>query len=326
MRRSWFLAAALAFPGLAGATDVDLALEVQGGGGNAIVVTPGATVNYQVVAQLTDNLNEGIASILFDLSFDGGPLVPGDEPTAAPMDNFARPKGITNPNGFGGTVVGGKLVQVGGAQNTIKNSFAPYPKGSVITGLGKPSTGPLVVFTGSLTAPIEVGTYTLSIENVDVNVIRQGEIGIPFWKVEKAGLGQITDLTVEVRALFGDVTTLSVSNPGTQTLSLDAGLPNATKSYWVLGSASGTSPGMTFANGTTMPLNFDAYTQFTVWMPNSSILQNSFGVLDGSGRATCLFNLPAGLPASVVGLTVNHAYALLPADYVSNPVAVTLTP
>ena len=60
-------------------------------------------------------------------------------PTTNPIMNFARPAGINNPAGFGGTPSAGRLLQVGGAQNTMNSSFAPYPIGTVITGVGLPA-------------------------------------------------------------------------------------------------------------------------------------------------------------------------------------------
>jgi len=318
-----FLTAALFSSTVAGATDIDLSVE--SGGANSIIVTPGSNVNYQVVALLSDNLNEGLGSVLFDVAFDGGSLSKADEPAALPMINFDRPAGMTNPNGFGGTEIGGKLIQAGGAQNTILSSFAPFPNGTVVTGTGKPSGGSVVVLNGALNAPLEVGTYTLELENIDVNVIRQGEIGNPFWAVDQAGEGTITSLSIEVRALFGDVATLSIATPGTQTLSLDAGLANAGRGYWCLGSASGTSPGI-YAGPATLPLNFDFYLNFLFSAPNPPVLQNNFANLDGSGQATTLFNLPGHVAPSAVGLVIDHAFILFPTDYASNVVSVQLTP
>lgn len=319
-----FLSAALLSHAVAGATDVDLSVE--SGGNNSVVATPGSTVNYQVVGVLSDNLNEGIASVLFDVAFDGGSLSKGAEPAALPMTNFARPAGMTNPVGFGGTELGGKLIQVGGAQNTINNSFASFPNGAVLTGVGKPSGGSVVLFSGSLTAPLEVGDYTLALENIDVNNIVQGDLGIPFWRVEKAGEGTITPLSVEVRALFGDVATLSIANPGTQTLTLDAGAANAGRGYWCLGSVSGTTPGLPIQPGVTLPLNFDFYMNFLIGAPNPAVLQNNFANLDGSGQATVLFNLPGHVAPSAMGLVIDHAFVLFPTDYTSNAVSVQLTP
>ena len=113
------------------------------------------------------------------------------------MTSFDRPLGLTNPAGFGGTVVAGKLVQVGGAQNTIANTFAPYPNGSVVVDVAQIGQA-LTLVAGSLTAPLTPGTYTLSTTAVVANVIRQGETGIPFWRVDRALPGTLTPLTVIV--------------------------------------------------------------------------------------------------------------------------------
>ena len=45
------------------------------------------------------------------------------------------PAGVNNPQGFGGVPGPGGLLQVGGGQNTLNNSFGPYPVGAVTTGV-----------------------------------------------------------------------------------------------------------------------------------------------------------------------------------------------
>jgi hypothetical protein len=123
------------------------------------VGTEGAAVNYRVVGVLSDTLNEGLALFGFDLVFDGGALAQATAP--AGMSSFVKTDGITNPAGFGGTtdVPGhvGELVQVGGGQNTIKNTVdnAPFPIGSVVTLLGHVQ---VILAEGSLTAPTAPGT------------------------------------------------------------------------------------------------------------------------------------------------------------------------
>ena len=48
---------------------------------SAVEVAPGAEVLYTVVGQLTDDVNEGLALVGFDLAFDGGDLTQADSPT-----------------------------------------------------------------------------------------------------------------------------------------------------------------------------------------------------------------------------------------------------
>jgi len=310
-------------PAAAAATDLNLSAESSGQ--NRVTVTPGSTVSYSVVGELSDGGSLGLAMVSFDLSFSGGPLSQGTAPTSSPMSNFVAPVGLNNPAGYGGTVQGGVLRQVGGAQNTIINSLAPLPVGSVITGVAQPGS-PQVLLTGTITAPTQVGTYTLSIDNVMGNVLRTGGTGDPFWAVDPAGVGSKTSLTIEVSALFADLQALSVSTTGTQHLSLEAGVANAGRKYFVLGTFAGTTPGITLAGGTHVPLNPSAYLNFTAANPNTALLSNSFGQLDAFGHAAASFNLPH-VPAAAAGIVLHHAFVLLqPINFASNAVEVTLVP
>jgi hypothetical protein len=194
------LAVALCGPA-AFATDLNVAVQTDTGD-PAVSVAAGATVNYQVVGVLSDTANEGLALFGFDLVFDGGDLPQADTPTSGNMTHFVVPDGITNPAGFGGTTTvpgqEGDLVQVGGAQNTINNDIgnAPYPIGTVVTGIGHTE---VVLVTGSLTAPMMEGVYTLALQNLFANVIKEGESEAgTFWAVEEAGVGTIENLTITV--------------------------------------------------------------------------------------------------------------------------------
>lgn len=192
-----------------------LNLSVRSGGANDVVVAPGGAVSYEVIGLLSDDRNEGLALFGFDLIFDGGPLPHANIPTGVPapgcdhpMIYFTRPWGITNPDspcppacGFGGTIIGGVLVQVGGGQNTIRNvrENAPFPIGPVLPGVAQPGgCGPGVLVTGSFIAPSAPGTYTLMLRNQFANVIREGQTGDPFWASEAASPGAIDDLVVVV--------------------------------------------------------------------------------------------------------------------------------
>ena len=179
------------------ATNVNL--RVQGPNGEPTVnVAPGGIVSYRVVAELSDNLNEGLALVGFSLDYTGGAIgQQGNTPNSAPMMNFVMDAGITNPAGFGGTMIGGELIQCGGAQNTIKNTVAnaPFPIGTVITGIAS-FGAPAVVLTGSFTKPAGPGDFQLVAFDVFANVITDGETGEVFWATQAAGVGTITNLTI----------------------------------------------------------------------------------------------------------------------------------
>ena len=128
--------------------------------------------------------------------------------------------------------------------------------------------------------------------------------------------------------LIPDLDSISLVAGGTQSLEIDATDVHAGKLYLMLGSASGTSPGIA-VNGFVLPINFDGYTAYTLGMPNFPPLSGSLGVLDAEGRASAAVTMPAGSDSSLAGVTLNHAYSVIGAvgnvEFTSNPVAVEFT-
>jgi CxxC motif-containing protein (DUF1111 family) len=188
----------------AGATDLNLS--IRSGGANVIDVAPGAIVSYAVIGTLSDDASLGLAMFSFDLAYSGGALDQAQTPTSDPMKRFASPEGFSNPAGFGGTPHGGMLLQVGGAQNTIDNTLAPTPIGIVRTNVAQPGA-PVVLVQGTVVAPSAPGFYTVSASHLFANVIRAGETGVPFSRVDACGEGTNDALTIRVGVLKpGDVT------------------------------------------------------------------------------------------------------------------------
>lgn len=219
------------------ATDIDVS--VLGGGSSNITSVAGGLIQVQVVVELTDDLNEGLAFIVFDLDLEGETLAPLETPTSAPMTNFVKPVGITNPLGFGGTLVGDVLAQVGGAQNTIKNDVgnAPFPIGGVVTGIAWPAS-PVTVASGWIDVPMTPGEYTLSLSNLAATVIEDGQDGSgDVWAVQVAGTGTVTDLTLTVVSELADPPTFSA--PGGRYLSIATGAGSAAVSYRVTPACAG---------------------------------------------------------------------------------------
>lgn len=104
----------------------------------------------------------------------------------------------------------------------------------------------------------------------------------------------------------GDV---SVSAGGSVDLVARFGPQNEGQLYWILGSASGSTPGTPF-EGQIVPLNVDSYTLLTL-NPGTPPLANNFGTLDGDGTGTATFSLPAGSDPSFAGIVGTHAALLL---------------
>lgn len=164
-------------------------------GDSTIYVLPGDSVDYAVTGQLGGDANQGLAMFAFDLSFDGGALTQASAPASGALAEFVSPLGFNNPEGFGGTVRGGDLLQVGGAMNTIANMFAPSPSGTVATGIGVSSSQTLA--TGTLTAPTAPGTYTLTVANPFANAL-DALTPSGFWKVKAVEPANPTPLTLVV--------------------------------------------------------------------------------------------------------------------------------
>ena len=87
MRKILACVLGLALAGSARATDLNL--WIVSGGLADITVNPDETVNYAVMAELSDALNEGLALWACDLSCNGVSIPQADTPTTEPMVNFA---------------------------------------------------------------------------------------------------------------------------------------------------------------------------------------------------------------------------------------------
>ncbi|MCH7595553.1 MAG: hypothetical protein IID35_03250 [Planctomycetes bacterium] len=193
------------------ASDLNMSVKADKSGTNTVEVAPDEVFTFYIEGLLSDDMNEGLALVGFNLHFTGGPLavntvdIPmGDISCGNPMPNFVKPEGITNPAGYRGTLIGDDLIQVGGAQNTINNTMsnAPFPIGMVLTGIaqtgGDAPCGTAVIASGTLTAPSGEGAYTLELSELFANVITFEETGGVFWAAEAAGVGTIDNLTVNV--------------------------------------------------------------------------------------------------------------------------------
>src|SRR5215813_9357742 len=100
MRQRLLVAAAIFMAAPPSLLASNLAVRVESGGQTSVKVGPGAVVPYDVVGELSDNLNQGLAMFSIDLTFTGGALVQANPPATSPMVNFDKPAGLTNPAGY----------------------------------------------------------------------------------------------------------------------------------------------------------------------------------------------------------------------------------
>jgi hypothetical protein len=133
-----------------------------------------------------------------------------------------------------------------------------------------------------------------------------------------------------LRELMHGRPSASIASVGEQDLFLDFGLAGAGRFYFMLGSLTGTAPGIALPNSSdTLPLVFDAYTALMLDRPSLTVA-NAWGQLDELGRADAQFRVPSGLDPSFAGLVLHHAAVTLDvatgALEASNAVAVELVP
>lgn len=111
-------------------------------------------------------------------------------------------------------------------------------------------------------------------------------------------------------ALNSESPALSVTNGGKLAFTINAGPTFGGQAYWLLGSTSGTQPGLA-VSGLPLLLNPDSYFFATLNSPNVPPLSNSFSFLGATGQGKAFFTLPPGSPSALIGVTGYHALAVV---------------
>ena len=151
-----------------------------------------------------------------------------------------------------------------------------------------------------------------------------------FWIEVDDGLGVVTlyplPELVHGDTLSGAPQTISASNGGTIAFSLDGPERSPPAPYLLLGSASGTAPGVPLV-GTSLPLNYDWFMLSTFALKNTTYFPGSSATLSSSGHGAAAFVAPPGTLSTLVGLDLHFAF-LTPdtLDFASNPVLVSIVP
>lgn len=127
--------------------------------------------------------------------------------------------------------------------------------------------------------------------------------------------------------LHCDPDTLPTGTGGTVDFELRAGTYSDGETYILLGSMSGTSPGIPLKGGhATLPLQWDFFTSFVLGLKNTIVFKDFYGTIDGSGLATAQLNSPAW-PPGYVGYPIYFAFCTIyPFTFASNYVTVTTAP
>ena len=133
-------------------------------------------------------------------------------------------------------------------------------------------------------------------------------LGDPVYNYYALGRGAALVFSGARLGLSTDVHTVRVKTSDHCIFTLDAGSAHAGKPYLLVGSFTGTKPGLSLG-AVHLPLNFDVYTDFLIANPNSLILRSS-GKLDTAGQATADFKVFSAIPHAAAGLAIWHAYVV----------------
>ncbi|MEW6252289.1 MAG: EF-hand domain-containing protein [Planctomycetota bacterium] len=155
---------------------------------NGQTVTPGTTVEWTIKVSVSTGDNFGLALVTCDLVQDPNNPAKFDMPAGsaasipAIMQEFNRPKGITNPGEGGaasgfigvqrGTAGQKNLIQIGGAQNTFGQAGTGFGTDPIVDG-GVGQSGAQLVLSGSFPAPAGEGRYVFRLANAVANVLDQ---------------------------------------------------------------------------------------------------------------------------------------------------------
>ena len=131
-------------------------------------------------------------------------------------------------------------------------------------------------------------------------------------------------IIVQEPALSSDVPEISIGSGGAVNFFLDAGSSYAGRTYVLLGSLSGTTPGTPLPGGGNLPQNQDQAFNYIRNHLNNSMFINFQGTFDGSGQATATFDTLGPVPPVVSpGAIFNFAYTTIsPFDFQSNAVEI----
>ncbi len=128
--------------------------------------------------------------------------------------------------------------------------------------------------------------------------------------------------------MTADADVIALSTGGDQNWSLDGGPALAGDFYLVMGSGTGTAPGIPIDNGC-LPLNPDGYLSFTISTAGTPPLVNTFGILGPAGQGSATLSVPSLVDPGAIGLTLHHAFGVITAGgelFASNAVPVTFVP
>jgi hypothetical protein len=142
------------------------------------------------------------------------------------------------------------------------------------------------------------------------------------------GLGGTDAFVTKIAiSLYADSYCIPEQTGKTINFKLNSGAINSSRTFLLLGSVSGTTPGYPLPGGhAVLPLNWDPFTYAVLLHLNSSVFVNFLDTLDANGQATAQLN-SGPLRPGFVGTIIYFAYCLNdPFDFASDPVEIEIVP
>jgi hypothetical protein len=326
----------------------DRAIYRGGAGGLAMIVrrgdpAPGTDASFGQTSNSNIALN-GNTEIVFGTALVGGTSTPADDyaiytTVGSVLQLVARESQVIP--GTGGIAISsldGNQVYLNDRGNVLfASTLTGGPLGAefasalcawdavlgltIVSYVGAPAVGDVGTFTASTTGAVQFN-------NGDGAALFFNHAGWFAMRMQSAE-GPNYVVKGRVSSLFGSPLAISEAIGGVHRLQLGAGAANAGKLYFVAGSLAGTTPGFPFG-AVTVPLNPDAYFNFTVTSPNVPPLAGTLGTLSAEGRGNATLTVPAGV-SGLAGATVNHAFlaidlSTVTATMASEPAALSFVP
>ena len=149
----------------------------------------------------------------------------------------------------------------------------------------------------------------------------------PIWADGRDGTNDVYTSRVQLD-LHTDIKRISAATGGVANFTLNPGPLYQFVNYMLLGSISGTAPGFTL-DGVEVPLNFDAFTTFTIVFANTPALQGFRGALDATGTATARIDTGGPVDPSLIGLQMDFSGLVFTGSnflWASNPTHLEIVP
>ena len=160
-------------------------------------------------------------------------------------------------------------------------------------------------------------TFVIRFSQYDNSPLTSDGICIDDVKVDRA----------EVPSLSCDVTGISASAGGVALFTLDAGTAYAGREYLLLGTASGTAPGISLPGGAILPLNPGFFFHCVRTHVNNANFVHFNGTLDAVGGAFARMDSRGPINPALVGKHLDFAYTTVgPYDFQSETVGIDITP